>query len=101
MLSVSATRARSDLAMLSTDELEDALATLASHPSAGGARGGAAKAEGEAELIELASALTAAQLERAVRAYRRVSTEEARDLHEDAHLSASWDGDGSLARPRR
>src|SRR3990170_3355498 len=55
-----------------------------------------AEPESEAELIELASALTAAQLERAVRAYRRVSSEEARDLHEDAHLSASWDDDGSL-----
>jgi hypothetical protein len=32
-----------------------------------------------------------------VRAYRRVTTEEARELQEDAHLSLFWEADGSLA----
>jgi hypothetical protein len=53
-------------------------------------------AESEGELLELARVLTAAQLERAVRAYRRVTTEDANDLDADAHLTAFWDGDGSL-----
>jgi Domain of unknown function (DUF222)/HNH endonuclease len=50
----------------------------------------------EEELLELASALTAAQLERTVRAYRRVTTEEARLAQEEAVLSVSWSEDGSL-----
>jgi hypothetical protein len=40
--------------------------------------------------------LTAAQLERAVRAYRRVSSEEAREVHEDEYLASFWEEDGSL-----
>jgi Domain of unknown function (DUF222)/HNH endonuclease len=55
-----------------------------------------ATAENEEELLELASVFTAAQLERAVRAYRRVTTEEARELQEGAHLSVFWEPDGSL-----
>jgi 5-methylcytosine-specific restriction endonuclease McrA len=50
----------------------------------------------EPELLDLARAMTAAQLERAVGAYRRVATREARDLEDAAHLDVSWDGDGSL-----
>jgi Domain of unknown function (DUF222)/HNH endonuclease len=56
-----------------------------------------ATGENEQELLELAGALTAAQLERTVRAYRRVTREEANELQEDAHLSVFWDYDGSLA----
>jgi hypothetical protein len=52
--------------------------------------------ENEEELLELARVLTAAQLERTVRAYRRVSTAEAREQQEDAYLSVTWDDDGSL-----
>jgi hypothetical protein len=55
-----------------------------------------ATAENEEELLELARVFTAAQLDRAVRAYRRVTTEEARELQEGAHLSVFWDADGSL-----
>lgn len=53
-----------------------------------------ATAGNEEELLELARALTAAQLERAVTAYRRVTTAEARDLQESAVF---FDADGSLA----
>lgn len=56
-----------------------------------------ATAETEEELLALARVFTAAQLERAVRGYRRVTTEEARELQEDAHLSVFWEADGSLA----
>jgi hypothetical protein len=56
-----------------------------------------ATAESEEELLELGRVLTAAQLERAVRAYRRVSTGEARDLQEAAYLEVFWEPDGSLA----
>jgi hypothetical protein len=55
-----------------------------------------AEPESEEELLELARALTAAQLERAVRAYRRVTSEEANDLHDSAYLTTFWDEDGSL-----
>src|SRR5918992_262488 len=55
-----------------------------------------ADADSEEELLELARVMTAAQLERAVSAYRRVTTAEANDLHEDAHLTTFWDADGSL-----
>jgi uncharacterized protein DUF222 len=50
----------------------------------------------ERELLELARYLTAAQLERAVRAYRRVTAEEANDVHEREYLTSYWDEDGSL-----
>ena len=56
-----------------------------------------ATAENEQELLELASFMTAAQLERSVRAYRRVTTEEACEQQEDAYLSVFWEPDGSLA----
>lgn len=56
-----------------------------------------ATAENEEELLELARVFTAAQLERTVRAYRRVTTAEARELQEDAYLSVFWEDDGSLA----
>jgi hypothetical protein len=52
--------------------------------------------ETEEELLELAAVMTASQLERTVSAYRRVTTDEARTLQENAYLDASWDGDGSL-----
>ena len=47
-------------------------------------------------LLELALDLTAAQLERALRAYRRVTTEEAAAVQEAAYLDWYWDDDGSL-----
>jgi 5-methylcytosine-specific restriction endonuclease McrA len=56
-----------------------------------------ATAENEGELLELARVFTAAQLERAVRAYRRVTSEEAREQQEDACLSVFWEPDGSLS----
>jgi len=52
--------------------------------------------DSEEELLELARYMTAAQLDRAVRAYRRVTTDEAKDLHEVEHLDYYWDEDGSL-----
>ena len=55
-----------------------------------------ATAESEGELLELARVCTAAQLERSVRAYRRVTTREARDQQEQANLSVFWNPDGSL-----
>jgi hypothetical protein len=56
-----------------------------------------ASVENEQELLALAQVLTAAQLERAVRAYRRVTAEEAIELQESAYLSVFWEPDGSLA----
>jgi hypothetical protein len=56
-----------------------------------------ATAENEEELLALASVFTAAQLERAVRAYRRVTTAEARELQEGAYLGVFWEADGSLS----
>jgi len=50
----------------------------------------------EAELVQMAFSMTAAQLERAVRAYRRVTTEEAAALQERAFFDFYWDEDGSL-----
>jgi len=52
--------------------------------------------ETERELLELAELLTASQLERTLRCYRRVSTAEGRDLQERASLSVFWSPDGSL-----
>jgi hypothetical protein len=52
--------------------------------------------ESEEELLELARVCTASQLERSVRAYRRVSVEEARRQQDDARLSVFWNPDGSL-----
>jgi hypothetical protein len=50
----------------------------------------------EEELVRMAFSMTAAQLERAVRAYRRVTTEEAAALQERAFFDFHWDEDGSL-----
>ena len=50
----------------------------------------------EQELLELAALLTAAQLERALSAYRRVTSEQAREGHGAEFLSSFWDEDGSL-----
>jgi hypothetical protein len=55
-----------------------------------------ATAESEQELLYLARVMTAAQLERTMRGYRRVTTEEARERQEDAQLSVFWNEDGSL-----
>ncbi len=50
----------------------------------------------EADLLELSRAFTAAQLERTVRAYRRVTAEEACEQQETAYLNVFWNADGSL-----
>jgi hypothetical protein len=55
-----------------------------------------AEPETDEELLELALNLTAAQLERAVRAYRRVTTEEAAAVQAAAYVDWHWDEDGSL-----
>lgn len=55
-----------------------------------------ATSENEEELLELSRVHTAAQLERTVRAYRRVTTAEAREQLDDAYLNVFWDPDGSL-----
>jgi hypothetical protein len=52
--------------------------------------------ESEMELLPLADVLTAGQLERALRVYRRVSTKEARDLQDYEELTWYWDEDGAL-----
>src|SRR5918999_586283 len=55
-----------------------------------------AEPDSEQELLELARVMTAAQLERALRAYRRMTTADANDLHADAHVTTFWDADGAL-----
>jgi hypothetical protein len=50
----------------------------------------------EAELIELARHATAAQLERIVRATRKVTTSEADELNRGSYVRFFWDDDGSL-----
>jgi hypothetical protein len=55
-----------------------------------------ATAETEAELLDFAAVLTAAQLERALRAYARVSTREAHELQKWERLTYFWDDDGNL-----
>jgi Domain of unknown function (DUF222)/HNH endonuclease len=52
--------------------------------------------ESEMDLLELARHATAAQLERMIRAARRVSAEEAGAVHELAYCVHSWASDGSL-----
>jgi len=52
--------------------------------------------ENEEDLLELASYRTASQLERSVRAYRRVTVDEAREQQDEAHLNVFWSPDGSL-----
>jgi len=53
--------------------------------------------DSEDELLELAHHATAAQLERIVRAYRRVTSREANEVHEDRSLTWFWEQDGSLS----
>jgi Domain of unknown function (DUF222)/HNH endonuclease len=55
-----------------------------------------ATAESEEEMLQLARVLTAAELERTVRCYRRVTTAEAGEQLEQAFLSVWWKDDGSL-----
>ena len=55
-----------------------------------------AEGHSEGELLELAGALTAAQLERTARAYRRVGLREARDLQEREYVTSWFDDDGSF-----
>jgi hypothetical protein len=50
----------------------------------------------EQGLLDLAGALTASQLERALRAYRRVHAKEAGDTHEFEYVDYYWTEDGSL-----
>ncbi len=50
----------------------------------------------EADLLELARYATAAQLERMLRAFRRVSRAEAQAAYENRYLTHYWDEDGSL-----
>lgn len=50
----------------------------------------------EADLLELARHATAAQLERMLRAFRRVSTAEAQAAQENRYVAWHWDEDGSL-----
>jgi Domain of unknown function (DUF222)/HNH endonuclease len=50
----------------------------------------------EEELVRFAFELTAAQLERTVRAYRRVTAEEAAQVQDDAYVDWCWNDDGSL-----
>jgi hypothetical protein len=55
-----------------------------------------ANEDSEEELLELARHMTASQLERAVRAYRYVTAQEANDLQALAYLGYTWAEDGSL-----
>jgi Domain of unknown function (DUF222)/HNH endonuclease len=55
-----------------------------------------AEPESEEELLELARHMTASQLERAVRAYRYVTADEADELHALAYAGYTWEPDGSL-----
>jgi Domain of unknown function (DUF222) len=50
----------------------------------------------EEELLELARHMTASQLERAVRAYRRVTRDDANRLQAEAYVGYTWDEDGAL-----
>jgi Domain of unknown function (DUF222)/HNH endonuclease len=55
-----------------------------------------ATAASEGDLLDLARVLTAAELERTVRCYRRLTTAEAHEQLADAFLHVSWNADGSL-----
>ena len=55
-----------------------------------------ATATSEESLLELAAALTASQLERALRAFRRVAAEDARHAHELEYVDYYLDEDGTL-----
>jgi hypothetical protein len=50
----------------------------------------------EGRLLELAFSLTASQLDRALRAFRRLQLEEARESHELEYVDYYWADDGSL-----
>jgi hypothetical protein len=50
----------------------------------------------EEGLLDLAGALTASQLERALRTFRRIRSEEAREAHELEYVDYHWADDGSL-----
>jgi len=50
----------------------------------------------EERLLEVAESLTASQLERALRVYRRIAVEQARETHELEFVSYSFEPDGSL-----
>jgi hypothetical protein len=50
----------------------------------------------EESLLELAGALTASQLERALRAFHRIATDEARRAHDLEFVSYHFEDDGSL-----
>jgi hypothetical protein len=54
------------------------------------------KVDNEEELLLLARVLTASQLERALRTYRRVTTAAAHDVQEQEQFGTYWDEDGSL-----
>jgi hypothetical protein len=56
-----------------------------------------AQPESEAELLELAKALTASQLQRAVAAFQRVTTEQAGEQQAREFVTWFWNEDGSLA----
>jgi hypothetical protein len=55
-----------------------------------------ATAASEEKLLELAGALTASQLDRALRVYRRITTDEARATHELEYVDYHFEEDGSL-----
>ena len=55
-----------------------------------------ATAPSEERLLELAGALTASQLERALRVYRRITAAEARETHEHEFVDYHFEEDGSL-----
>jgi hypothetical protein len=55
-----------------------------------------ADGENEKELLELGRHLTASQLERAVRAFRLVTRDEASELQARAYVGYGWEPDGSL-----
>jgi hypothetical protein len=55
-----------------------------------------AEPDSEADLLDLARYATAAQLERMLRAFRRVSRAEAEATYENRYLTWYWDEDGSL-----
>jgi hypothetical protein len=50
----------------------------------------------EEGLLELAGVLTASQLERALRAFQRIATEDARRMHDLEYVSYHFEEDGSL-----
>ena len=55
-----------------------------------------ATASSEESLLDLAGALTASQLERALRAFRRVAAEDAHEAHELEYVDYYLDDDGTL-----